>query len=119
MKTNVSVYEFRDTFRRSDTYKDNFSYEGLTALYDYLIQLEEDTGEEIDFDMISLCCDYSEFDNAVEAASEYFEFEGMTYGEDGGELETADEVEKKALKFLQDRTQVIEMDNGGVIIQQF
>ena len=115
---NVSVYDFRDTFKRSDTYKDNFSYDGLTALYDYLIQLEDDTGVEMDFDMVSLCCDYSEFDSATEAASEYFEFEGMKFNKDGDEMETRDEVEKKALEFLNDQTQVIEFD-GGIIIQQF
>ena len=36
MIQHVSVYDFRDRFLSSDTYKNNFSYEGLTALYDYL-----------------------------------------------------------------------------------
>lgn len=119
MKTTVSIYDFRDTFKRSDTYKDNFSYEGLSALYDYLIELEESTGEEMDFDMVSICCEYAEYSDAIEAASEYFEFEGMKFNKDGDEMETREDVEKKALEFLQDRTQVIEMDNGGIIIQQF
>lgn len=118
MKTNVSIYDFRDAFKRSDTYKDNFSYEGLEALYNYLIELEESTGEELNFDMVGIACEYAEYKNAIEAASEYFEFEGMKYNEDGDEEETADEVEKKALEFLNNRTQVIEFD-GGIIIQQF
>jgi hypothetical protein len=29
-------------------------------LFDYLEQYEEDTGQEIELDVISLCCDYSE-----------------------------------------------------------
>ena len=36
----------------------------------------------------------------TEQACEYFEFEGMTYDEDGGELESVEEVEEKARLFL-------------------
>ena len=61
MKTNVNVYNFRDSFLGSDTYKNNFSYDGLTALYDYLTQLEEDTGEEFELDICFFCCDYAEY----------------------------------------------------------
>ena len=70
MKRNVSEYEFCDAFRDMGR-GDSFSYEGLKALYDHLLQYEEDTGEEIELDVISLCCDYSEYDTALEAAQEY------------------------------------------------
>lgn len=46
--------------------------------------------------------------DAIEEANEYFEFEGMKYNEDGDEMETADEVEKKAVKFLQERGFIID-----------
>jgi len=117
MKQNVSEYAFRDAFLSSSR-KDNFSYNGLTALYDYLIELEDDCDNEIEFDMIAICCEFSEYETAVEAASNYFEFEGMHFDEDGNETETADEVEDKALEFLQDNTQVIVFD-GGIIIQDY
>lgn len=42
-------------------------------------------------------------ENAIEEASEHFEFEGMRYNKDGDELNTAEQVEKKAVKFLKDR----------------
>ena len=44
-----------------------------------------------------------ERENAIEEASEYFEFEGMRYNKDGDELNTAEQVEKKAVKFLKDK----------------
>lgn len=116
MKQNVTFSDFCDSF--GDTYKNNFTYEGKKALYDYLLEYEDATGEEIELDPIALCCDYSEYDDAIEAASEYFEFEGMTFDDEGGELETREEVEKKAIEFLQDRTMVIEFE-GGIIIGQF
>lgn len=46
--------------------------------------------------------------DAIEEANEYFEFEGMEYNEDGDEMETLDEVEEKAVKFLQERGFIID-----------
>lgn len=119
MHQTITETDFMDAFKRSETYKDNFTYEGLLALFEYLESYEEDTGEEIEFDMVALCCEYSEYSEATEAASNYFDFEGMTYdSETGEELETAEEVEQKALEYLQERTTVIRFD-GGIIIQDF
>ena len=70
MKQTVNVYDFERAFVDMDR-ADNFSYEGKKALFEYLEQYEEDTGEEIELDVIGLCCDYSEFDTALEAAREY------------------------------------------------
>ena len=117
MKQAVNFHAFQDGFRDYDR-EENFSYDGLKALFDYLEQLEEDIGGEIEFDVIALYCDYTEYETADEAAGNYFEFEGMSFDEDGNELETAEEVEAKALQFLQDRTQVICFDSG-LIIQEF
>ena len=41
MKQYISKYHFTDWFLSSDTYKNNFSYEGLHSLFDYLEQFEE------------------------------------------------------------------------------
>ena len=108
--------DFCDSF--SDTYKNNFTYEGKRALYDYMNALEEDIGTPIELDTIALCCEYDEYEDAMEAASNYFEFEGMTFWEDWEELETREDVEKKAIKFLEDRTIVIVFDKW-IIIQAF
>lgn len=55
MKTTVNIYTFRDAM-----IKKGWSYSGATMLFDYLENLEEDTGEELDFDPTSFNCDYSE-----------------------------------------------------------
>jgi hypothetical protein len=47
---------FRDEFERMGC-KNQFSYKGLNALFEYLEEYEESTGEEIDFDVIALCYD--------------------------------------------------------------
>jgi hypothetical protein len=60
MKTTVYLNEFRDYFNQ--VRPNNFSYEGLGILFEYLEQYEEDTGEELELDVIALCCDFSEED---------------------------------------------------------
>lgn len=116
MYKNISFGDFLDSF--SDTYTNNFTYEGKRALFDYLEQYEDDIGEKIELDTVALCCEYSEYESATEAASNYFEFEWMVFNENGDETETAEEVENKAIKFLEDRTQVIVFDKW-IIIQNF
>lgn len=59
MKKTVSEDDFLREFKDYNR-EDNFSFEGLMLLFDYLEQYEEDTGQEIELDVISLCCDYSE-----------------------------------------------------------
>ena len=59
MKTSINKSQFRDAFIRMGR-KDNFSYHGLDVLFDYFEEYEESTGEEIELDVIGICCEYSE-----------------------------------------------------------
>lgn len=118
MKQNVSEHDFVQAFDDCNR-SENFSREGRQALYDHLTAWEQETGIEFELDPIAVCCEYSEYGSADEAASPYFEYDGMTYDdEDGGELKTPEEVEDEALEFLRDRTTVILFD-GGVIVGDF
>ena len=107
MYQTIDFYDFRRGFadcRRST----NFSYEGLEALFNYLEELEDGLGESIEFDPIALCCDYTEYDSAKDAMSDFVNIEG--YG---------DIDEEDALNWLQNRTCVMECANGHIIIQDF
>ena len=77
---------------------DNFSYEGLKSLYGYFEELSDD--QNIEFDVIAICCDFTEYDSLAEFNRDY----GMKL----------DEVEE-----LWDLTQVIHIDNEKFIIQNF
>ena len=94
MKTTVNAYQFRDAFQAIRP--DNFSYNGLSALFDYLEDFENDTGQEIELDVIAICCDYSEYKSLDEVAEQY--------GEQPEDIENY--------------TTVISFD-GGVIIQNW
>ena len=70
MKQTVSLYEFINAFHGTQ-YENNFTYEGLKALYTYLDELEEETGEELELDIVALCCDFSEYESLEEFRENY------------------------------------------------
>jgi hypothetical protein len=76
---------------------DNFSNTGRSCLFDHIEQLESDLGQELEFDVIALCCDYSEI-----AISDIKSETGC---------EDLDE--------LRDNTIVIEVDDETIIYQVF
>ena len=71
MKQSITRSDFVGWFWGSDTYKRNFSYEGLNSLFDYLEQFEEDIGKEMEFDPVAICCEYSEYENLEEIKNNY------------------------------------------------
>ena len=99
MKQNVNFSTFQTAFE--NLRPNNFSYEGLTALYDYLIQFEEDTGEEMELDVIALCCDYSEL-TEMEIRS--------SYGLEDSDSSTA---------YLENNTFIVGATKTTVIFQNF
>lgn len=58
-QTIANVYQFRDAFAEMGR-KDNFSYDGLRVLWDYLENYEDETGVEVECDVIAFCVEYSE-----------------------------------------------------------
>ena len=117
MHISVDFSMFADAFRRMGR-EDNFSSEALEALFEYIENYEEDTGIRVELDVVGLCCEFTEYENAITAAADYgftSELEAEDY-EDAESYEDAKEEE--ALEWLQDRTEVISFD-GGLIIQNF
>jgi hypothetical protein len=102
IKETINEYSFLDAFRGSDTYKNNFSYHGLKALYEHLEQLSDDMGEDIELDIVAICCDYTEYDSALECYIQYNNTNDLE-GDD-------DEKEKQALEWLEQHTQVIQVE---------
>ena len=72
MKQTITVYDFRDAFNRMGR-GEQFSYEALGAIFEYLEQYEEDCGTEIELDPIAVCCDFAEY-TAEDLANEYSDY---------------------------------------------
>lgn len=94
MYATISQSEFVSRFHEMGR-GNQFSYNALLALFEYYEAYEEDTGEAIEFDVIAICCDWAECDNAVEAYEEYT-------GEAAGEMD-----DDACQTWFEERTQVI------------
>ena len=109
MIQSINQYDFERAFSDMGR-KDQFTYEGKKALFEHLEQYEENTGEQVELDVIALCCEFTEYDSALECASNYdFEVDPD---------QDEDEQEESALDYLRDRTTVIKF-TGGIIIQDY
>ena len=100
----------------------NWTRAGAYALAEYLEDLEEDTGEQIEFCRVSLRCDYSEHENLVAWADDYFgtdrDGKGWKYQLSVDEDMDEDEVDDLIREHIQDHGILIEFDDG-VIVSSF
>lgn len=95
----VNRSTFIDSFTKADR-QDNFSFEGLCALYDYF----DDMDESWELDVIAICCDFSEYD-LKDLRREYPDYN--------------DSSDEELLSYLNDNTVVFDLDNGSYVIQAF
>ena len=98
MYQTIGLSQFRDGFKYRP---DNFSYEGLGALFDYL----ETMDEEVEFDPIAICCYFSE--DTVEAIADNYNVEG-------------DDLRIAVIRKLEDEGAFIhETEDGKIIYKNF
>jgi len=110
MKETVNESRFLDVFRQ--VRPNQFSRNALVVLFEHLEELERDLGEETEFDPIALCCDWTEYKDAIEAAEAYgWEAPDVAEGE-----ERDDTSERKAWEWLADNTQVIGFEDGYLVL---
>ena len=91
----------------------DWSRAGAFALADYLEELEEGTGEEMELDRVAIRCEFNEYSTALEAALQYLSMDEIVQRRDA-----IDNLEGSALEYLHENTMAIEFD-GGVIISSF
>jgi hypothetical protein len=108
MKTTVSFYDFQREFEQCRP--DNFSRQGLGVLWDYLEQYEEDCGEELELDVIALCCDFSEASVAQIA-------DGYSIDLDG--CEDDEEKAERVREHLEDNGALVGEVSGGFVYRDF
>lgn len=110
MKLSLNKYGFERAFVDANR-KEQFSYEALGLLFDYFEDYEEQTGEEIELDVIAICCDYCE-DTTENIARNY----SIDLNDANPEDEDYEDRCKEIVKdYLIDNTQLVgETDNGFV-----
>ena len=93
----LNFYDFKREFEDYNRDK-QFTLQGLSALYEYVLELSEDSGENYNIDVIELCTTFTEYESVNQALEDY----GLTnYGQ------------------LEENTIVLPLDDGKIIIQNF
>lgn len=101
MIQTITISDFINAFDRAGR-SANFSTAGLVAIFDLL----EDVNPDMELDPIAICCEFSEYKDLEELKQDY------AYDED---LEEDDEI----LDYYRDQTLVLELANGGLVIQAY
>lgn len=109
MKTTVTKGQFTHAFINAGR-KDQFSYEALELLFDYLTEMEREAGEEFELDVIELCCEYVE-STVDELVEEY----ALDEDDDKDEDEKRDAVRK----YLDKRTLIVGETCDGFVYAIF
>lgn len=96
MKQSINFTAFMDAFHAYKRY-DQFGYTALQILFEYLEEYEESSGEEMEMDVIALCCEYS-VDSVADIAS--------NYDVDLSDCEDDDARFETVMEYLRDHTPV-------------
>ena len=108
MKQTVNLQDFRDAFYRMDR-KDQFSHEGLEVLFNYIEEVEDSIGEEIELDVVALCCNYAEstIDELISA-----------YDIDTSECNPYDDddIKETVMEFMYENTAVCGVASDGSVV---
>ena len=65
----ITKSQFRDEF--NSIRPNNFSYQGLSVLYDWLVEYYEEAEKGYKLDVIAICCEYSEYESLEEFNKDY------------------------------------------------
>jgi len=112
MKEDVSLSRFMDVFHDVGREK-QFSYDGLKALYEYLTELEEDTGEEIELDVIALCCEFVEYESVKDYIRDYSSSYELK------DFEAEEDFNQAVMLEVSENTVLIPVSGEGFIIQAY
>ena len=110
MKQSINFSAFVDAFRAYDRY-DQFGYQALRVIFDYLEQYEQDCNEELELDVIAICCDYS---------TDHYKDIADNYRIDLSEADGDEDDEKQiVLDYLNDNTMVLGETDCEIVYQVF
>lgn len=108
MKQSINFSQFVDAFHAHDRYA-SFGYEGLRIIFDYLEDCEDQTGEEIELDVIAICCNYNMM--AIEDIVKEYRIDVSDVDED--------DVDEFVFDYLNDHTMVLGQCVDGIVFQCF
>ena len=108
----LSKSSFIDAFKQSSR-KDQFSYEALETIFNYLEEYSDSTGESVELDIVAICCEWSEA-HWSEIDRDY-DIDLSDFSEDEDDANRI----KAVAEFLWDNTTAYELSGGAFVYQQF
>lgn len=117
MKTTLTTSQIADALKQDSNAA--WSYAGARALAEYLEQLEEDTGEEMELDVVAIRCDFSEYASLKDWALEYFGGDERAAKEFNCKPEELEDYQDKIRDYIQDRGPLLIEFSGGIIVSSF
>jgi hypothetical protein len=109
MKQSINFCDFVDQFRAHNRY-DQFGFDALRILFDYFEEYENDTGEQIELDVIAICCEYS-----VEHYSDIAE----NYGIDISKEKEEKEKKRIVIDYINENSIFVGEYKDGIVYVQF
>ena len=98
MYQNISLHDFHEAFKSSG-YEDNFTVEAREALYSYFCDWEVAADQQVELDVISICCEFSEYSSLDEYVND-----------------TGNEVD---IEELRQETTVLELTGGRIVVRDY
>tara|TARA_A100001037_G_C15143319_1_gene634952 strand:- start:332 stop:637 length:306 start_codon:yes stop_codon:yes gene_type:complete len=101
MIKTITEWDFVNAFDQMNR-SENFSVAGRKALFNFL----EEVNPDMELDPIAICCEFSEYEDINELKGDYPVPEDCEDDDD-------------ALNHFREETLVLELDNGGLVIQAY
>jgi len=71
MITTINENDFIQAFKTFTGLDENFSREGLQALFKWYEEYEDSTGEPVELDCIAMACDWTEYESEYQVVNNY------------------------------------------------
>ena len=121
MKKTLNTYDIANALCADEYAK--WSRAGAFALAEWLEDMEESTGVEMELDVVAIRCDFSEYDSVQDWADDYFadakqasDAIGFDLDMDGETPEQeGEEMDDMIREYIQDNGILIEFDEGVIV----
>jgi hypothetical protein len=110
MKQSINFSAFVDAFHAHNRF-DSFGYDGLRVIFDFFEQYEEETGADVELDVIAICCDYN-LEHYTDIASNY----SIDLSAADGDTDAEEQI---VMDYLNDNTMVLGQCKDGIVYQVF
>jgi len=120
MKLQLSTSHAVDLLRR-DEYA-GWSYKGATALVEHLETLEEDLGEEINFNVVDFRCEFSEYESVQDWLTSHFGRplkDALKFADIDCDLSSDYDVDESISEYIRARGTLVEFEGGVIVSSNF